>query len=377
MTEITAHNKSLLDFPAPVLAALAAAALFGASTPLAKQFVNSMPAMLLVGILYLGSGVGLFVLRVFRDRGWRNPGLTTKEWPWLLGTIAFGGIAGPVLLMLGLMHTPAASASLLLNLEGVFTAVLAWVVFKENADQKTVTGMLCIVTGGLLLSWTEQDGNFGADSMLGSLYILAACLCWAIDNNLMRKVSVSDTLFTAGFRGVVSAAINIGWALLLGYTIPIWPVTGKVMFIGFLGYGLSLVLFLLALRGLGAARTGAYFGIAPLFGVALAVLLFQENTSVWFWGAGLLMGIGLYLHLTEQHEHIHQHTTLCHAHRHVHDEHHQHRHELWDSKQPHDHVHEHTMLEHSHRHVPDIHHRHTHVEKPSSEHDEKKGVSFE
>jgi len=236
-------NTSRLDLSPPVLAALAAAALFGASIPFAKQFVGSMPAMLLAGILYLGSGVGLCVLRVFRDRGWRNPGLTSKEWPWLLGTVVFGGVAGPILLMLGLVYTTAASASLLLNLEGVFTAVLAWVVFKENTDQKIVVGMLCIVAGGLLLSWTEQDGSFEAGNMLGSLYILAACLCWAIDNNLMRKVSVSDTLFTAGFRGMVSAVINIGWALLLGYTIPIWPVSGTVMFIGFLGYGLSLVLF--------------------------------------------------------------------------------------------------------------------------------------
>ncbi len=369
-------NTSRLDFSPPVLAALAAAVLFGASVPFAKQFVGGMSAVLLAGILYLGSGVGLCVLRVFRDRGWRNPGLTPKEWPWLLGTVAFGGVAGPILLMLGLVHTTAASASLLLNLEGVFTAVLAWVVFKENTDQKIVAGMLCIVTGGLLLSWTEQDGSFGTGSMLGSLYILAACLCWAIDNNLMRKVSVSDTLFTAGFKGIVSAVVNIGWALLLGYTIPTWPVSGTVMFIGFVGYGLSLVLFLLALRGLGAARTGAYFGAAPFFGVALAVGFFQESTSVWFWGAGLLMAIGLYLHLTEQHEHTHQHTELCHSHRHVHDEHHQHTHVLLDEKEPHDHVHEHIMLEHSHRHVPDIHHRHAHAEKPSPESEENRATSY-
>ena len=369
-------NMSRLDFSPPVLAALIAAVLFGTSIPFVKQFVGDMPAMLLVGILYLGSGVGLCMLRVFRDRGWRNPELTSKEWPWLLSAVAFGGLAGPILLMLGLLYTTAASASLLLNLEVVFTAVLAWVVFKENTDQKIITGMLCIVAGGLLLSWTEQDGGFGTGNMPGSLYILAACLCWAIDNNLMRKVSVSDTLFTAGFKGIVSAVVNIGWALLLGYTIPIWPVSGTVMIIGFLGYGLSLVLFLLALRGLGAARTGAYFWAAPFFGAAIPVGFFQESTSVWFWGAGLLMAIGLYLHLTEQHEHVHQHIGLRHAHRHVHDEHHQHTHDPWDEKEPHDHVHEHMMLEHSHRHVPDIHHRHVHTDKPSPESDENRETSY-
>ena len=368
-------NISRLDFSPPVLAVLAAAVLFGASIPFAKQFVGDMPAMLLVGILYLGSGLGLCVLRIFRDRGWRNPELTPKEWPWLLSAVAFGGVAGPILLMLGLLHTTAASASLLLNFEVVFTALLAWVVFKENTDQKIVMGMLCIMAGGLLLSWTEQDGSFGNGSIPGSLYILAACLCWGIDNNLMRKVSVSDTLFTAGFKGIVSAVVNIGWALLLGHTIPIWPVSGTVMFIGFLGYGLSLVLFLLALRGLGAARTGAYFGVAPFFGVAIAVGFFQESTSVWFWGAGLLMAIGLYLHLTEQHEHVHQHIGLRHAHRHVHDEHHQHTHAPWDEKEPHYHVHEHMMLEHSHRHVPDIHHRHAHTDKLRPESDENRETS--
>lgn len=367
-------NMSRLYFPPPVFSALAAAALFGASVPFVKQFVNDMPAILLAGILYLGSGIGLCILRVLRDHGWRNPGLTNNEWPWLLGAVAFGGVAGPILLMLGLLNTTAASASLLLNLESVFTAVLAWVVFKENTDQKMVMGMMCIVAGGLLLSWTGQDGSFGTNNLLSSLYILAACLCWAIDNNLMRKVSVSDTLFTAGFRGMVSAVFNIGWALLLGYTIPIWSVSGKVMFIGFLGYGLSLVLFLLALRGLGAARTGAYFGAAPFFGAAFAVIFFQESTSVWFWGAGLLMAVGLYLHLTERHEHAHKHIGVCHAHRHVHDEHHQHTHVIWDGKEPHNHVHEHVMLEHCHKHVPDIHHRHVHAHTDNSsvERDENK-----
>lgn len=376
MAKKTINNRSLLVFSSPVVAALAAAALFGASTPFAKQYVSSVPAILLAGILYLGSGVGLLVLRLLRDHGWRNSGLTMNEWPWLLAAITFGGIAGPVLLMLGLAYMPAASASLLLNFEIVFTAILAWFIFKENTDPKIILGMLFIVAGGVLLSYAEQDSKLGTGSIYGFIYILAACFCWGIDNNLMRKVSISDTLFTAGFRGIISAVVNIGWAMSLGYTLPNWLVAGKVMLVGFFGYGVSLVLFLLALRGLGASRTGAYFGVAPFFGAVIAVLFFQESVSPWFWSAGLIMGIGLYFHLTEKHVHVHTHAPLVHAHPHVHDEHHQHKHKLWEDKLPHCHIHTHAFLEHSHRHVPDIHHRHTHIKESDSEKKENEKRHF-
>lgn len=315
----------IFNAPTAVLAALGAAALFGASTPFAKQFVGDMSALLLAGLLYLGSGVGLTGLRILRDRGWRDPGLTRSEWPWLLAAIAFGGVAGPTLLMLGLASMSAASASLLLNLEGVLTAVLAWVVFKENADRRVMLGMLLIVLGGLVLSWPGAQSSVGT-SWLGAALIVGACLCWALDNNLTRHVSNSDALFIAGTKGLVAATVNIGLAVMMGQSLPPWSVVGLVLLIGFLGYGVSLALFVVALRGLGAARTGAYFGAAPFMGAAIAIGVFHESTSPLFWGAGLLMALGIWLHLTERHEHLHWHGTLQHSHRHFPDIHHRHDH---------------------------------------------------
>ena len=298
-----------------VMAALAAAALFGASTPLAKQFVGDMSALLLAGLLYLGNGVGLLGLRVLRDRGWRNPGLARKEWPWLLAAIGCGGVVGPTLLMLGLAATSAASASLLLNLEGVLTALLAWFVFKENADRRVVLGMALIVAGGLLLSWPGTHTSTNPVGT-GAAFIVGACLFWALDNNLTRQVSNSDALFIAGLKGIIAAVVNIGLALALGQSLPPRSVMEPVLLIGFLGYGISLALFVLALRGLGAARTGAYFGAAPFMGAAIAIGVFGESTSPLFWAAGLFMAAGLWLHLTERHEHPHWHGTLQHSHPH-------------------------------------------------------------
>ncbi len=343
-----------------MFAALGAAALFGASTPFAKQFVGDMSAMLLAGLLYLGSGTGLLCLRILRDRGWRNPGLAHGEWPWLLAAVAFGGVAGPTLLMLGLAHSSAASASLLLNLEGVLTAVMAWVVFKENADRRVMAGMFLIVVGGLVLSWPGAQSS-GETSWLGAAFIAGACLCWALDNNLTRHVSNSDALFIACLKGLAAAAVNIGLATAIGQFVPPWTVVGPVLLIGFLGYGVSLTLFVVALRGLGAARTGAYFGAAPFIGAAIAIGVFHEATSPLFWGAGLLMAIGLWLHLTEQHEHTHLHAAMQHGHPHTPDAHHQHTHaEPQEDGNLHDHVHDHVPLNHSHRHFPDTHHRHDH-----------------
>ncbi|WP_291994972.1 DMT family transporter [Candidatus Accumulibacter sp. ACC003] len=339
--------------------ALLAAALFGASTPVAKLLVGDVPPILLAGLLYLGSGVGLSVARLLRDRRWQPSGLAPAEWPYLLGAMLFGGVLGPVALLYGLLHASAATASLLLNLEAVLTAVLAWVVFKENADRRIVLGMLAIVAGGVLLS--SSAGDAGHASWLGPLAISAACLCWAIDNNLTRHVSASDALFIAGSKGLVAGGVNTLLALVLGMTLPeAWTVI-SAMSLGLFGYGVSLVLFVLALRGLGAARTGAYFSTAPFIGAAVALLLLGESSSPTFWAAAALMGLGVYLHLTEQHGHPHTHHELAHTHRHRHDEHHQHEHQPgWEAKEPHSHAHRHLPMSHSHRHFPDIHHRHEH-----------------
>lgn len=342
-----------------IAAALGAALLFGASTPLAKALLRDLSPVLLAGLLYLGSGIGLGLIRIARDRGWRTPPMTKGEWFWLLLAIGFGGVLGPLALMLGLTRTPAATTSLLLNLEAMLTAVLAWVVFRENTDRHIVLGMLLIVAGAVLLALLGSPQS--AHLSRGALLIAGACLCWALDNNFTRKVSASDALFIAGLKGWIAGIVNVGIALALGARLPALPFVGMAMTVGLLGYGISLVLFVLALRGLGSARTGAYFSTAPFIGAAIAILAFGEHASWMFWLAAALMGAGVWLHLTERHEHLHTHEPITHTHRHVHDEHHQHAHDFdWDGHEPHTHKHVHAPLTHSHPHYPDIHHQHRH-----------------
>ncbi|MFO1334383.1 MAG: DMT family transporter [Piscinibacter sp.] len=341
--------------------ALAAALLFGASTPLAKLLVGDMSPLLLAGLLYLGSGLGLGLLVLVRRA--RNAEaanamrIPARELPWLLGAILFGGVVGPALLMWGLVQTDGATASLLLNVEGVLTAVIAWLVFKENADRHIVLGMLAIVAGGVLLSW--EPG--GATLSPGALLIVGACLAWAIDNNLTRKVSTNDAMLVACLKGLIAGVCNTGLALALGATLPSLPAIGSSMLVGFLGYGLSLTLFVVGLRTLGTARTGAYFSVAPLFGVVISLALWPQAPSALFWSAAALMALGVWLHIRERHEHPHTHEPLEHAHQHRHDEHHRHQHEFaWDDAEPHVHPHRHEVLTHKHPHYPDIHHRHGH-----------------
>ena len=344
-----------------VIHALAAALLFGASTPLAKLLTGNVPPLLLAGLLYLGSGVGLCVVRLVRDRGWQAVRLPSGEWRWLLGAILFGGVLGPVALMFGLTRTDASTASLLLNMEAVLTAVIAWVAFKENADRRIVLGMLVIVAGGVLLAWPAPGGGETSSGALGLAAVCPACLCWAIDNNLTRKVSASDALFIAASKGLIAGVVNTGLALTLQYPLPGAGLTLATMVVGLFGYGLSLVFFVLALRGLGTARTGAYFSTAPFIGAAVSLLLLGETASLSFWLASALMGLGVWLHLTEHHEHAHHHEPMAHSHTHAHDEHHQHVHaEGQSADEPHEHWHEHVAVTHKHPHFPDIHHRHRH-----------------
>jgi drug/metabolite transporter (DMT)-like permease len=350
---------SRIAFSSAVVGALVAALLFGASTPLAKQLLRDTSPVMLAGLLYLGSGIGLGVIRTTRDRGWRAPAMSRREWSWYLLAIGFGGVLGPLLLMLGLTRTSAAPASLLLNLEAVLTALLAWIVFRENANRRVISGMVLIVAGAVLLAWPGEpnQGRLG----WGAGLIALACLCWALDNNFTRKVSASDALFIAGLKGIVAGVVNTGIALLLGARFPAGTAIVEAMTVGLLGYGISLVLFVLALRGLGSARTGAYFSTAPFMGAAIAILAFGDRASLMFWAAAVLMGAGVWLHLTERHEHLHTHEPITHTHRHVHDEHHQHTHDFdWDGHEPHTHEHTHAPLTHSHPHYPDIHHQHRH-----------------
>ena len=344
--------------------ALLAALLFGASTPLAKLVMGDIHPVLFAGLLYAGSGLGLgaaWLLRRLRPiQANAEATLTRRDYPWLGGAVLFGGVLGPVLLMLGLSSTPASSASLLLNLESVLTALVAWLVFRENVDRRIFLGMVAIVAGGVLLSWTQ--GPVGLS--WGAVAIIGACACWAIDNNLTRAISAGDPLAIAAIKGGSAGLINICVALLIGQRLPDASALAGAAVIGLVGYGISLVAFVLALRHLGAARTGAYFSTAPFVGAGLSLLLLRETPEVSFWVAGALMALGVWLHVSERHEHDHRHEALDHEHPHSHDEHHQHEHDPeWDGTVPHTHHHRHQPMSHSHPHYPDLHHRHSHGEK--------------
>ncbi|HYR32675.1 MAG TPA: DMT family transporter [Burkholderiales bacterium] len=334
--------------------ALLSAALFGASTPFAKLLVGSVAPLALAGLLYLGSGLGLALwLAVRRPRSVKLP---LRDLPWLGAAIVAGGIVGPALLMYGLARTDGATASLLLNLEVVFTAVMAWIVFRENVDKRVFMGMLAIAAGGVVLSW-EQIPRAG--SVAGPFLIAAACLAWALDNNLTRRVSGGDAVVIAALKGLVAGAVNLALALALGAYLPAPGAIALAGLVGLVGYGISLVLFILALRDLGTARAGAYFSVAPFYGAALALWLLGESSGPAFWAAAALMGLGVWLHITERHEHAHEPTS--HAHEHMHDEHHRHEHDAaWDGREPHSHTHRHARLTHRHPHYPDLHHRHRH-----------------
>ncbi len=339
-----------------VRAALAAAVLFGAGTPIAKLLLGTVSPWILAGLLYCGSGVGLLAYRL--ARGLRTPRLAPGElWP-LAGAVAAGGIVGPVLLMLGLAAMPASGASLLLNAEAVFTVMLAWLVFGEHVGRRLLLGMGAIVAGAVVLS---VPGSASLGGAWPALAVLGACLAWGLDNNLTRKVASADATWVAAVKGCVAGPVNLGLGLSLGAALPSGPAVAAAMAVGLVAYGVSLALFIVALRHVGTARAGAYFSTAPFFGAVLALVL-GEPVSWPLLVAGALMGVGVWLHLSERHAHQHTHEPLTHTHWHIHDEHHQHAHPGGDvpAGTRHRHEHAHAELVHTHEHYPDAHHRHSH-----------------
>lgn len=340
--------------------ALGAAALFGLAAPLSKLLLDNISPQLLAGTLYLGSGAGLLAAWSMRHR-LRFPEeapLRRRDVPTMAAIVLFGGVLGPLLLMLGLVRTPASSASLLLNLEGVFTLAGAWLVYRENVDLRVGIGAVAVVAGAVLLSLPRGEAaGFGA----GSVLVIGACLAWAIDNNLTRRISGSDPVQIAGIKGLAAGTVNVALAALAGSALPGGGALAAAALLGLLGYGVSLTLFVLALRHLGTARTGAYFSTAPFVGAVVAVTALGEPVSWPLLAAGALMLVGVALHLMERHGHLHVHEPLDHMHPHVHDAHHQHSHSPEDpAGEPHTHAHHHAVLKHVHPHYPDIHHRHEH-----------------
>ncbi len=339
-----------------ILAALGSALLFGAGTPLAKLLLTHISPWLLAGLLYIGSGLGLTMYRYII----RAPAvhLPAQEKGWFAVAILAGGVIAPVLLMLGLLAMPASGASLLLNMEGVFTALLAWFVFKENFDRRIALGMTLIVAGALVLGWPTEIRFYG---IWPALAILGACFAWGLDNNLTRKLSLSDATWIASIKGLIAGSVNLVLACIVGVTLPSLANIAAAMTVGFFAYGISLTLFVIGLRHLGTARTGAYFSVAPFFGAVLAIMLGDAITLPLII-TGVLMALGIWLHLSEHHEHSHHHTEIAHIHEHSHDDaHHQHIHEPSVAADLlHTHQHLHTAIKHKHSHYPDSHHQHSH-----------------
>jgi drug/metabolite transporter (DMT)-like permease len=340
-----------------IAAALGAALLFGIGTPLAKLLLGPVSPWLLAGLLYLGSGTGLALLRRMRPGERARPG--PGEAKWLAAAILAGGVVAPVLLLWGLARLPASTASLLLNAEAVFTVLLAWFAFRENVDRRIALGMALIVAGAVTLSWPAASGQTRLETGLPALAVLHACFCWGLDNNLTRKVALTDATFIAMLKGLTAGVVNVSIALATGALLPPVPIALAAAGLGIVSYGVSLALFVLGLRHLGAARTGAYYSIAPFAGALVAVPLLEEQVTAALVAGGALMAAGVWLHLTERHSHAHAHEPLEHDHEHEHDAHHQHPHD-GPVAGPHAHPHRHEPLTHAHEHFPDAHHRHRH-----------------
>jgi drug/metabolite transporter (DMT)-like permease len=343
-------------FPGVPLA-LGSAVLFGATPPLSKLLLDAVHPFMLAGLLYLGAGIGLagyWLLRAAAANA-KEARLGRKDIPWLALAIGMGGVAGPVLLMVGLGLNTASRSALLLNLEGLATMAIAWIVYRENVDQRLLFGAFAILAGAVLLSWEGQGVAFN----LGALLVAGACVAWGLDNNFTRKISPADPVVIAMLKGLIAGVVNFALALFAGASFPALSIVAAGGAVGFFGIGVSLVMFIFALRHLGTARTGAYYSLAPFVGALLAIATLGEPVTFKLVAAGFLMGVGLWLHLSERHDHEHQHEVLEHEHSHVHDEHHRHHH-TGPVMEPHSHCHRHEPLRHAHAHYPDLHHRHNH-----------------
>lgn len=341
--------------------ALLAAALFGLSAPAAKLLLGKIEPVTLAALLYLGCGFGLMALKVLQRaaglRWAREASLTRTDLGWLSGATLVGGVAAPIVMMVSLRRTTAATASLLLNFESIATVLIAAVLFKEAVGRRVWAAVAFVALAAVLLS-VEPGGRWVVS--LSSLGVLLACVLWGLDNNFTQRISGKDPLVSAMIKGIVAGIVTLALSRIAGDQLPgLLPSLGALA-LGFVSYGLSIYLFILSLRGLGAARTGALFGTAPFIGVAGSLILFGMAITWQFMLAFPLMVAGAYLLLSEQHGHRHAHEEFEHAHAHAHDEHHQHNHDETPTGKVHAHLHKHPVLTHVHSHTPDIHHRHDH-----------------
>ena len=342
--------------------ALVAASLFGASAPFAKLLLIEIHPVLLAALLYLGSGVGLlfykWIARVGQNDLKKEAALGKADLPWLIGATIAGGIAAPVVLLFSLKTTPAATASLILNFEGVATVLIAFLAFRE-AVGKRVWLAVALVTIAVVLLSIDRSGNWGISP--GALGVAAACVLWGLDNNLTRNISAKDPIVIVIVKGIAAGAVNLALAFIVGSSFPGLPQALLACTLGFFCYGLSIVFFIFSLRELGTARTSAYFATAPFIGTALSFMIFREPPDALFFAALPFIGIGAFLLFTEKHSHRHRHYEFEHEHVHEHlDGHHAHEHSPDSAGLAHSHPHRHVSITHEHPHNPDIHHRHIH-----------------
>ena len=337
------------------LLALLAAALFGLSTPLVQGFGAGVGPFTTAALLYGGAAL---VAAVMRRPATREAQLRRGDLPRLVALASMGAVVGPVALAWGLQRTSGSSASLMLTLEAVFTALLAWRWYGETLDRRVIGAVALLLVGGVVL--VLEQGLVGQVQLLGLLAVTMATVAWGIDNTLSKGVADRDP----GQVVLVKAVLGTLATVLMGW---LWsePVPGlgpalALLAVGATGYGLSLRFYLLAQRAFGAARTGSVFAFAPFIG-ALGAFALGDRSGSWLMGVGgLLMVCGVVLHLAERHEHAHVHEALEHEHAHTHDDgHHTHTHDVMPSGS-HSHWHHHAPVEHTHPHVPDAHHGHSH-----------------
>ena len=352
----------------PLIYAVLAAALFGSSAPAAKILLTHIDPVTLGALFYLGSGAGLLVYMWIvrlsgKDRHTMEASLSRSDIPSVAGVVLFGGILAPMVLMVSLQHTPSATASLLLNFEPVATMILAVLFFHEAVDRRIILALGLITASCLILSY-DPTAAWGIS--IAALGILLACIFWSLDNNISRNVAAKDPIHVVTIKGVIAGIVMIVIASTLGEAIPSPSIAVIAMCVGFFSYGgITSVLFLWALRGLGTARTGAVLALSPFFGVVIALFIFPDPLDATFFVALPVMAIGAYLLMTEHHSHSHHHLPVFHEHRHSHDDgHHDHVHMGFEpemsSSGEHSHPHQHDEMTHDHPHKPDLHHRHEH-----------------
>lgn len=344
----------------PLLATLSAV-LFGISPVLCKLVIGEMSPVLLAGLLYLGSGIGLsFVLVRQRINIFREiQSVSRIHRIKLLGAVLAGGVIAPLCLVYGIKYGRASEVALLLNLETVATTIIAWLIFKEQVSRYVWAGkVLIVLASAFIILKAPESVAFSASGIL----VVLACVFWGIDNNLTRDVDELPATALAAIKGYSAGLFNIALAAAIGFgTVDIQQIGGALL-IGAFSYGASLVLFIGALRKIGSARSSTYFAIGPFIGVLSSLILLHEQPPAFFWFAAALMLAGVVCLYRERHEHPHAHEAVTHRHQHTHDqdEHHRHQHEEKDNTEPHDHFHLHERQTHIHIHWPDTHHRHIH-----------------